>query len=282
MINTKLTTVTPKMASEMLKSNTGNRKIRINHVNRLKTEILAGRWLVTHQGIAFAEDGSLIDGQHRLMAIEASGKPVQIMITHGVEKYHNGDINLNTMDVIDCGKTRSTGDQLHLLHGVKNVNIVVGTLNMISRQFLNTNKFLPSLSVGQAKEMLEIYGEAIETLLPELIGKLTRRSAIVAALTVGYKIAPEPAVLFAKQLTTGNAIGAGDPVYALRESLIAYPISGHKNELGNLFLRTTQALYNTIQEVPIKTAKVSRIGLEYFMAQDKKSVAKVRSLILGE
>jgi len=282
MINTKLTTVTPKMASEMLKSNTGNRKIRINHVNRLKTEILAGRWLVTHQGIAFAEDGSLIDGQHRLMAIEASGKPVQIMITHGVEKYHNGDINLNTMDVIDCGKVRSTGDQLHLLHGVKNVNIVVGTLNMIARQFLNTNKFMPALSVGQAKEMLEIYGEAIEALLPELLGKLTRRSAIVAALAVGYKVAPEPSLLFAKHLTTGNGIGTGDPVYALRESLIAYPVTGHKNDLGNLFLRTAQALYNTVQEIPIKTAKVSRIGLEYFMAQDKKSVAKVRSLILGE
>jgi hypothetical protein len=282
MINTKLTTVTPRMASEMLKSNTSNRKIRMAHVNRLKTEILAGRWLITHQGIAFADDDSLIDGQHRLMAIEASGKSVQIMVSHGVPKFHNGDINLNTMDVIDCGKARSTADQLHLLHGVKNVNITVGALNMISKQFLNVGKFLGSLSVGQANEMLELYGDGIGAIMEKVVGKISRRSAIIAALAVGYRIAPEPAVKFADQLTSGNGIGSGDPVYALRESLISYPVTGYEVDRNNLFLRTAQALYNTIQEVPIKTAKVSRIGLEYFMSQDKTATAKVKAIMLGE
>lgn len=267
----------------MLKSNTGNRKIRMAHVNRLKTEILAGRWLVTHQGIAFADDGSLIDGQHRLLAIEASGKSVQIMVSTDVPKFHNGDINLNTMDVIDCGKTRSTGDQLHLLHGIKNSNIVIGVLNMISRQFTNKHKFGGSLSVGQATQMLDIYGEGITALLEvSQKSKLCRKSSIIAGLVVAYPIAPEASIKFMKHLYNGSGISSGDPVYALRESLIAYPPSGYETERVNLFLRVSMALYNTIKEVPIKTAKVSRIGLDYFMSRDKKNVETVRKIILGE
>jgi hypothetical protein len=282
-MNTKLTTITPQMASTMLKSNTCNRKIRMNHVNRLKTEILAGRWLVTHQGIAFADDGSLIDGQHRLMAIEASGRSVQIMVTHGIQKYHNGDINLNTMDVIDCGKPRGVADQLHLMHGISQANVVVGTLNMIAKQIVNINKWQHSLSVGQAVKMLEIYGDSITSLLHiAQVSKLCRKSSIIAGLAIAHPIAPGASEKFMKNLYDGSGIGVGDPVYALRESLIAYPPTGTETERTNLFLRVTTALYNTIKEVPIKTAKVSKIGLEYFITQDKKNVSAVRALMAGE
>lgn len=270
------------MASEMLKNNTTNRKIRITHVNRLKSEILAGRWLITHQGIAFADDGSLIDGQHRLLAIEAAGKPVQIMVTKDVPKFHNGDINLNTMDVIDCGKPRSTADQLNLLHGVHNANRVVGALRMIAWAF--TNSFgAKALTVGQASDMLEIYGDGIALLHDAAqVSKLCQKTAVVAALAIGYKIAPDPAILFMKRLNNGSGISDGDPVYALRESLIAYPPSSNETERVNLMLRTSAALYNTIKEVPIKTAKVSKIGLDYFMNQDKKNVEKVKKIITGQ
>jgi len=282
-MNTKLTTVTPAMAAEMLKRNTGNRKIRMAHVNRLKAEILGGRWLVTHQGIAFAEDDSLLDGQHRLMAIEAAGKSVQILVTTGVQKHHNGDLNINAMDVIDCGKSRSTTDQLHLLHGVTNTNIVVGALNMIGSQLMGGSRFVPSLSVGQAVKLLDIYGNSIELFIP-MAGrsKLWRKSAIIGALAVAHRIAPNSSEHFMKQLCSGSGIGAGDPVYALRESLIAFPMGSTQVDRVNLFLRVTQALYNTIQEVPVKSAKVSKAGLQYFMAQDAKIVEAVKKIILGE
>jgi len=284
MINTKLTTVTPKMASEMLKSNTHNRPIRMPHVNRLKTEIVAGRWLITHQGIAFAEDGSLLDGQHRLMAIEAAGKSVQIMVTNGLPKSHNGDINLSTMDVIDNGRPRKTSDQLHLSHGVLNTNLVCSILRNIAVVFNSQNKVAGSITVGQALGMLEIYKDGIDELYPiaNTSKKLCLKGAIMAAVCIAYKVAPKESVTFMKQLANGSGIGVGDPVYALRESLIAYPPMGTEQERVNLVHRVTAALYNTLQGNPIKTAKVSKIGLDYFMAQDKKSVAKVRSLILGE
>lgn len=270
------------MASQMLKSNTGNRKIRMPHVNRLKTEILAGRWLVTHQGIAFAEDDTLLDGQHRLMAIEASGKSVQMLVTHGIPKTHNGDVNFKTMDVIDCGNKRTTDDQLALLHGVKNTKKTLGALRLIASVFCGQAKQAGSLTVGQAMAMLEIYGVYIESLILATYGsRIAARSAIIGSLALTSTVAEEDSLKFVEQLNLGKGIGDGDPVYALREQLIAYPPGHGENDRIQLLYKTTNCLYNTIQGFPIRLVKATKIGLEYFMIQDKKNVEKVRKIILG-
>lgn len=280
MLNTKLTTVTPQMASQMLKNNTGNRKIRMPHVNRLKTEILAGRWLVTHQGIAFDENGVLLDGQHRLMAIEAAGKSVQMLVTHGVSTSDNGE--LKAMDVIDCGHRRTTGDQLSLLHGVKNTNKTLGALRLVGYIYCNSNRQATSLTVGQAMGMLEIYGEHLEKLIHiAMTSKICNRAGVVAGLLIASPVAEEAALKFMKELNTGNGIGDGDPVYALREQLIAYPPGNTEQERVNTVQKTANCLYNTIQGVPLRLIKATRIGLDYFMAQDKKNVAAVRKIVLG-
>lgn len=282
MISTKLTTITPQMASQMLKSNTGNRKIRMPHVNRLKAEILAGRWITTHQGIAFDDQENLLDGQHRLMAIEASGKSVQMLVTHGIPKAINGEINLNAMDVIDCGNKRSTSDQLSLMHGVKNTNQTVGVLRMIAYIYTGQNKQARAVTVGQAMAMLEIYGEGIEKFLHIAgVSKISKRSSILGALAMAYPVAPEASLEFLSHLTTGNGIGKGDPAYALREQLIAYPPLNDEAGRTQMVYKVTNCLYNTIQGIPLTLVKATRIGLDYFMSQDKKNVEKVKKIILG-
>ncbi len=40
-----------------------------------------GHWDTTHQGIAIASDGTLVDGQHRLLAIVESGVTVRMNVT---------------------------------------------------------------------------------------------------------------------------------------------------------------------------------------------------------
>lgn len=58
--------VTPEMAAKWLEGNVLNRPLKQAHVDRLAREMAAGRWRLTHQGIAFDVSGCLIDGQHRL------------------------------------------------------------------------------------------------------------------------------------------------------------------------------------------------------------------------
>src|SRR3954467_14111979 len=64
-----LVEVTPDLAAQWLRANTGNRPVREAHVRSLAEEITADRWKVTHQGIAFSLSGRLMDGQHRLRAV---------------------------------------------------------------------------------------------------------------------------------------------------------------------------------------------------------------------
>jgi hypothetical protein len=64
--------------------------------------ILRGEWKITHQGVAFTKDGTLIDGQHRLMAIDASNTPCEMLCVTGLEP--------DCFMVIDSGVKRSISD----------------------------------------------------------------------------------------------------------------------------------------------------------------------------
>lgn len=86
-MKTDLKMLTPAMAREMLKSNSDNRTIRHTAVKELLTAWQRGEWKVTHQGIAFAKSGRLLDGQHRLTFISElpEGTQVPINVSTGVD-----------------------------------------------------------------------------------------------------------------------------------------------------------------------------------------------------
>lgn len=85
MMETKVMLVTPEMAREWLDKNTPrNRPVSKSTVNAYARLMKAGGWNLTHQGIAFDDNGELIDGQHRLHAIIISNTPVMMNVTYNV------------------------------------------------------------------------------------------------------------------------------------------------------------------------------------------------------
>ncbi|NLX54400.1 MAG: hypothetical protein GXY58_04745 [Planctomycetaceae bacterium] len=73
--------VTPAIADTWIcNCNTHNRKLVDAHVDRLAREMKAGRWRLTHQGIAFSTNRVLLDGQHRLWAVVLSGVTVPLRV----------------------------------------------------------------------------------------------------------------------------------------------------------------------------------------------------------
>lgn len=73
--------ITPEMAANWLEHrNKGNRAKSPRVIQRYARAMRDGRWMATHQGIAFDEEGLLLDGQHRCEAIAASGVPVQMHV----------------------------------------------------------------------------------------------------------------------------------------------------------------------------------------------------------
>lgn len=73
--------VTPKLAGDWLeKFNENNRNVRQAKVRQHAGDMQSGRWLLTHQGMAFDDAGNLTSGQHRLLAIVKSGQTVRFVI----------------------------------------------------------------------------------------------------------------------------------------------------------------------------------------------------------
>lgn len=98
--------VTPKMAKEWLNNNTENRPIRKTHVRMLSEAIQRGEWVLTPDGVAFDTAGRLVNAQHRLHAIIASGCAVPMNVTRNVP--------VEAFKVLDQGVKRTTSDLLGL------------------------------------------------------------------------------------------------------------------------------------------------------------------------
>lgn len=100
---TRYQLVTPEMARGILdNNNTSNRRLTQNKVNIYSSDLMEGKWAITHQGIAFYEDGVLADGQHRLEAIVRTGISAIMLVVCGLD--------YESAIFIDEGKKRTVAD----------------------------------------------------------------------------------------------------------------------------------------------------------------------------
>ena len=73
--------ISPEMARRWLEvGNTRNRNMNMAYCERLARDMREGRWVLTHEGIAFSPNGRLLDGQHRLQAIILADLPVAMFV----------------------------------------------------------------------------------------------------------------------------------------------------------------------------------------------------------
>lgn len=140
-MKTELMQVTPKMARDWLDHNTDNRPLRPFVVEGLMESWAHGEWKVTHQGIAFAKSGRLLDGQHRLNFIAQlpDGTKVPMNVTDGMDE--------NSFDAIDIGIRRSMSDMYGVsadfvaaskfMAKIYNSNSTAGLSNQFTKPFLD-------------------------------------------------------------------------------------------------------------------------------------------------
>jgi len=106
--------VTPELAREWLKKNTRNRHINGRVVNAYATDMAAGRWTPSNEGVGFYDTGELADGQHRLAAIEKSGAAIELLVTWDIPV--SSGFNLNS------GKGRTPLDNNRISGGPEWIN----------------------------------------------------------------------------------------------------------------------------------------------------------------
>lgn len=107
--------ITPEIAAEMLKSNTMNRKMAQMRGIETAAAIRNGEFELNGATIVFAEDGTLLDGQHRLFACVAYNTAITSIVVRGISK--------SAQITMDTGKRRSVSDYLSM-RGYANTHIV--------------------------------------------------------------------------------------------------------------------------------------------------------------
>lgn len=124
------TIVTPQMAKEWLEgANVNNRNLSPHTVLRYASDMVSGNWQDTHQNaIAFYEDGTLADGQHRLAAVIRAEIDIPMFVAYGLRK--------SAVAAIDQGRARSMADVMAMsgvLRDGKYPSAVVAMMNVIRR-----------------------------------------------------------------------------------------------------------------------------------------------------
>ncbi len=114
--------VTPKMATTWLESNKKNRNLNTRRVAFYLDQMKKGQWQFVGDSIRFDWNGDLVDGQHRLVALQQYGQPLEFVIVDGLDP--------EATVVIDTGKVRSAGDAVQML-GVSYATTIAAAARII-------------------------------------------------------------------------------------------------------------------------------------------------------
>ena len=260
--------LTPEMAEDWLTHcNTHNRRLIDAHVELLAQEMKAGRWQLTHQGVAFSPQRVLLDGQHRLWAVVLSGVtvPMRVFVNEPAEG----------MEVIDTGKARSHDQILSLSAGIGPVGPEdLATLRaMLAGLGRHTRR-----SAGDELTHLLRHREAVTFAVEVMSGKRQFRG--VATCTTKAVIARawyaadrEQLRHFADVLQTGTASGENDqPILLLFQFLIG-AAAGRRGraEFREQYAKTERALSAFLQGEQL--ARLHATPKELFPLPDETQAA---------
>lgn len=115
--------ITPAMATALLDANSHNRRLREAVADGYARDMAADRWDVNGETIKICADGRLIDGQHRLEAIEITGISAVCLLVTGLP--------IEAQKTTDIGARRSYADTLRWAD-VKNGDAVSAIVRRIT------------------------------------------------------------------------------------------------------------------------------------------------------
>lgn len=265
----KVQTVTPELAAYWLEHyNNRNRQKNSSGISFLAEEILAGRYVVTHQGIAFGQDGELYDGQHRLEAIVKADKPVTIMVTRGLA--------CAARDVIDSGTgggVRSPQDVMQMTDSIV-ISVAIRSWianadSMIERGTMAGTA--PRMTVHALRTGFERHKRsltAIKAAMGERVSKISL-SPVCAALVISHRVYGEKITEMASSMVKGEGLSIGNPALTIRNYLLqhSFPGPSARDEVAQ---RMFGAIDAYVRQVDLKLPRVNEGAREKIISQWKR------------
>lgn len=201
--------VSPERAQRWLETrNTNNRPIVRSGVADIVNEISRGHWRDDHPSpILFDREGTLIDGQHRLMAIVEAGIPVVVR----VETQRDPTLR----HYIDTGKRKKLSDRVRVCEDnrVNAAAVSIATYFEGGTRMRACDTFLAAFDPHRESILWAARWMVEQNHVKRITG-----SAVAAALAKMYEVSPEMAVKFSSSLR--QADGPVQPARILRDWLL--------------------------------------------------------------
>jgi len=227
-ITTQIATITKDVAQTLLRQNANNRSVSPQNLANVKNSLLRGEWRLNGEAIKVARDGSLLDGQHRLIAVAETGIPIETVVISGLEP--------EIQATMDTGKSRTLGDVLRMRGYAQSHSLAALATglermdNYSLRSVVQTGNGAP-VSVAQGLARVER-----EPGLADVVRRVARVKGILPGRIAGVLyyvfsgIDFDDAEHFFDKLQTGEGLEQGNPILALRNILFsARDQRGQKN-----------------------------------------------------
>lgn len=210
--------VTPALAEEWLTANDHNRRIDLRTVDAYARDMAAENWSLNGEAVKIADDGTLLDGQHRLAAVVRAGVTVPMVVVTGLA--------METQRTMDAGRRRTFADNLKI-EEVSNSPIAASiALRMCAWDQGHTDLAPNSLRATQSEQRAWMAANPVVSRAAEIAARTRREFKLLAPSAVGtayvlfHRVDPGDAAEFFAQLGTGAGLDAGHPILLLRNRTI--------------------------------------------------------------
>lgn len=204
----------PDRAKALLSNNSKNRNVSRVQVDALSRDMTHGLWQDNGETVKVDTDGTLVDGQHRLLAVIKSGATVRMTIAYNV--------SMTTQLTVDTGRSRSFADHLKL-QGEANTNVLAA---MTRDVFIYRSGKGPSGRTNLKPTLTEL--SAVLATNPGLrdsarVGGQVKKGADFSASALGFchyvlsEIDPVDAEDFFNKVKSGVGLEENSPIHRLRE-----------------------------------------------------------------
>lgn len=212
-LDCEIVEMTPEMARGILEGNRRNRGLRADYVTKLAGAMRRGEWRINGEPIQVAEDGTLLNGQHRLSAVVESGVTVPMVVVR--------NLRLDTQMTMDTGTRRHLSDVL-AFHGeieTTNLGAMLGMLHRYRNGDRLDNSVRTMPTPTEALALLEREPGIKEGIpLGRKVFKKTRLRVSIAALFLYLFEEADPGEgrRFFDALCEADTEPPGSPIRALR------------------------------------------------------------------
>jgi hypothetical protein len=226
--------IAPDFARALLEMNTRNRPKTRSKIKEYAEEMKANKWKLNGETIKITEDGTILDGQHRLEACILSDTPFDTYIVNVADA--------TSFDTIDIGRKRTVADTLSV-RGEAHAKVLAHALSLLY-DFTTLGEIRISITnkkTGVLESMLEKYPELRDSVAfavhhSKACDALMSRAGIAVCHYLFSGLDAAQANTFVLQVLEGENIKKGDPAWILRNRLLTERMQTQKGTVRTSYL----------------------------------------------